>query len=108
MTHQSNSKGRPYRSQQTIHNLTISFPEHHIRQSKPVKRIDRVSVQRIHVQSRAPQRHLDEFIVFDKEKEAVTGRWVLGVIATNEAYQQARKTNKNYYQPKTKQSANVK
>jgi len=88
------------RSQETTRNLTIIFPKPNIQQSKPNNHLTSVSIQRVPMNSRIPQKYYDEYMFIDKEKEAATGRWVLNVIAAHEAYQQALKTN-------IKQSPNV-
>jgi len=105
MKRQLDSKVWANRSQQTTGNVTIIFPEQHIRQLKPVNRFAPVSVQRVNViNSRPSDRYFNEFLIVDKEKAAATGRWVLNVIAAHEAYQQTLKTNS---QPNTQQSSDV-
>ncbi len=108
MTRQLHSKVRHNRSQQTTGNVIVTFPEQNVRRSKPANRFVRTSVQHVTVNSRPPQQYYDEFMVVEREKQAQTGRWILNVIAANEAYQQAMKTNNDSHQTNTKQSSNVK
>jgi len=108
MTRQLHSKIRHNRSQQTTGNVIVTFPERNVRESKHGNRFVRTSVQHVTVNPRSTQRYYDEFMVVDKEKEAHIGRWVLNVIAANEAYKQAMKINKDSQQINTKQSSIVK
>ena len=80
------------RSQQTTGQVTMIFPEQNRRQSRPP------AVQHVHVNARNPDQHYDEFELMDREKQAVTARWVLNVIAAHETYHKTLKVNKSRHQ----------
>ena len=107
MTRQLDGRVWAIRSQETAGNVTVSFPEHQNRHSKVNHQFVPVVVQRIHGHSKVPRRYYDEYIYEDKEKDAVTGKWVLNVIAAHEAYKKALKSQKQHSQPTIIQASSV-
>ncbi|CAF2589479.1 unnamed protein product [Rotaria sp. Silwood2] len=83
------------RSQPTTRNGTMIYPDFNTQQSKILDRLGPVSVQRVNPSRNVQPQYYDEYLAADKEKEAQTGRWVLNVIAANEAYQKAHMANNN-------------
>lgn len=86
-------------SQQTTGQVTMIFPEKNRRQSRPA------AVQHVHVNPRNPDRCHNEFDLTDREKQAVTARWVLNVIAAHEAYHKTLKVNPNHHESKVNENS---
>ncbi|CAF4693634.1 unnamed protein product [Rotaria sp. Silwood1] len=95
MRYQLQEKALPNRSQPTTRNGTMIYPDFNIQKSKTLDRLGPVSVQRVNPSIKVQPPYYDEYLAAEKQKEAQTGRWVLNVIAANEAYQKGHMTNSN-------------
>ncbi|CAF3669128.1 unnamed protein product [Rotaria sordida] len=94
MKYQLESKVWPNRSQPTTRNGTMIYPDFNTGPSKTLHRSGPISVQRVNPETKVQSQDYDEYFVADKEKQAQTGRWVLNVIAANEAYRKLHMSNK--------------
>ncbi|CAF0916854.1 unnamed protein product [Adineta steineri] len=110
MTHQFDKKISPNRLQKVSGNSMIIFPDLNTRQSNPINRFNRVSVQHINLNSNSNvhSKQPEQIFVSDKEKAAQTGRWILNVIAARETYQQSKSVNKNEWYTDIKQQSSSK
>ena len=102
MIRRLDSKVWANRSQQTTGHVKIVIKKSKHRRSKPVDHSAPVVVQHVHAHSKVQQEEEEEYVAVDREKEAVTGRWVLNVIAAHEEYQKSLKINQK------KERSNVK
>ncbi|UJR32865.1 hypothetical protein I4U23_020326 [Adineta vaga] len=105
MTQQVDKRISVDRLHQTVGNVFITFPDHPARRTDPTQRFNRVSVQHITTQSKAPSRFFDAYLHIEKERAARTGQWILNVIAAQESYRQAKLANKNNWYTDTKETS---